>query len=59
MVKENTRCCVSGVVKCGHGFSPFGKVIHYNDNLIMSLTGWRMESHEVYAPFTEGIGYDD
>jgi hypothetical protein len=54
MVEEKTHCCVSDVVKCVHGFNLFGKVIDCQDNLLVSITRWRMESHEVYAPFTEG-----
>jgi hypothetical protein len=29
------------------------------DNVHVSITGWRMESHEVYAPFTEGVDSND
>jgi hypothetical protein len=51
--------CVSGIVESGHGFDPFGKVIYCHDNVLVSITGWRMESHEVYAPFAEGVDGDD
>ena len=59
MVKEKTRCSVSDVVKSGHGFSPFSKIIDWDDNVLMSITRWGKEIHEVYAPFTEGVGCDD
>jgi hypothetical protein len=58
VVEEKMRFCVSGVVKCGHGFNPFGKVINCHNNLLVSITGWRMEIHEVYAPFIEGANCD-
>jgi hypothetical protein len=59
MVEEKTRCCVNNVVKCGHGFDPFSKVIHIHHDVFVSIIGWRIESHEVYAPFTEGVDCDD
>jgi hypothetical protein len=59
VVEEKMCCCVSGVVKCGHGFRPFGKVIYYHDNVLVSITGWRMASHEVNDLFTEGVSCDD
>jgi hypothetical protein len=52
-------CCVSDVVESGHGFGPFGKVIDGHDNVLVSITGWRMEIHEVYAPLTKGANCDD
>jgi hypothetical protein len=59
VVEEKTCCCVSGVVKCGHGFDPLGKVIYFHEKVLVSITGWRMASHEVYAPFTEGVNCDE
>jgi hypothetical protein len=59
VVEEKTPFCVSGVVKCGNGFDPFGNVVHYHENVLLSITRWRMEIHEVYAPFTEGGNCDD
>jgi hypothetical protein len=59
VVEEKMHCCVSDVVKCGHGSDPFGKVIHYHDNVLVSITGWRMEIQEVYVPFIEGADCDD
>jgi hypothetical protein len=59
MVEEKTRCCVKNVAKCGHGFGPFGKIIYYHHDVIVSINGWRMESHEVYAPLTEGADCDE
>jgi hypothetical protein len=54
MVEENTHCYVSGIVESGNGFRPFGKVIDYQDNVLLSITRWRIVSYEVYAPFIEG-----
>jgi hypothetical protein len=54
MVEEKMDCCVCSVVKFGHGFGPFSKVIHFYENVLVSITGWRMESNEVYAPLKEG-----
>jgi hypothetical protein len=59
VVKEKKRYCVNGVIESGHGFGPFGKVIDSRDNVLVSITRWRMESHEVYAPFTKGVDCDD
>jgi len=55
VVEEKMCFYVSSVVECGHVFGPFGKVIYDHDNVLVSITGWRMESHEVYAPFIEGV----
>jgi hypothetical protein len=59
VVEEKMRCYVNGVVKCGHGFDPLGKVIHCHDNVLVSIIGWKMASYEVYAPFAEGAHGDD
>jgi hypothetical protein len=59
MVEEKTHCCVSSVVKCGHGFIPFGKIIHCHHNVLVSITRWRIASHEIYSPFTKGVDPDD
>jgi hypothetical protein len=59
MVKEKTLCYVSGTVKSGHGFDPFGKVIYYHDNLLVPITICRMENHEFYAPFVDGANDDE
>jgi hypothetical protein len=59
MVEEKMFFFISRVVKCGHGFNPFGKVIHFHDNVLVSITRWRMGSHEVYAPFTKAVDCDD
>jgi hypothetical protein len=59
VVEEKMRWCVSVVVKCGHGFDPFGKLINFHENVLVSITGWRMKIHEFYAPFIEGVGCDD
>jgi hypothetical protein len=38
MVEEKMCCCVNGVVKCGNMFVPLGKVIYYQDNVLVSIT---------------------
>jgi hypothetical protein len=61
MVEDKMCCCVSGSFETGYSFDPFGKVIYFHDNVLVSITGCRMTSHEFYAPFAEGstmmIGY--
>jgi hypothetical protein len=59
VVEEKMHCCVSGIVEGRHGFSPFGKVIYCHDDVLVSITRWRIASHEVYAPFVEGVDSDD
>jgi hypothetical protein len=51
------KCVVVSAVLLNVGMvsDPFGKIIHYHDNVLVSITGWRMESHEIYAPFTKGV----
>jgi len=53
MGEEKTRCCVNGSFESGYGLHPFGKVIYFHDNVLVSITRWRMTSREVYAPFAE------
>ena len=55
MVEDKTPCCVSGSSESGYGFDPFSKLIYFHENVLVSITGWRMTSHEVYAPFAEGL----
>jgi hypothetical protein len=59
MIKEKTWCGVSVVVEGGHGFDPLGEVIDYHDNVLVSIVGWRVESHEFNAPFSKGANSDD
>jgi hypothetical protein len=59
MVEETMHCCVNGVVEGRHGLGPFGKVIYFLDDVLLSISRWRVSSHEFYAPFVEGIGSDD
>jgi hypothetical protein len=54
MVEEKTRCYVSGSFESWYGFDQFGKAIYFHDSVLVSITRWRMTSHEVYAPFAEG-----
>jgi hypothetical protein len=59
VVEEEACCGVSGVVKCRHGFNPLGEVIDCHDDIFVSIVGWRVASHEVYAPFAKGAGSND
>jgi hypothetical protein len=59
VIKEKMCCSVGGVVEVRHGFSPLGEVIDCNDDVFVSIAGWRFSSHEVYAPFAEGASGDD
>jgi hypothetical protein len=59
MVEEKMCLCVNGIVESGHGFGPFGKVINCHDNVLVSITRWRIANHEVYALFAEGADGDD
>jgi hypothetical protein len=59
MVEEKMCCCVSGIVEGRHGFDPFVKVIHFHNDVLVSITRWTIAGHEVYAPFIEGVGGDD
>ena len=43
MIKEKTRCSVSGVVEGGHGFNPFCEVIDYDNNVFVSIAGWGLQ----------------
>jgi hypothetical protein len=59
VVEEKMRCCVSGIVEGRHGFDPFGKLIYFHDDVRVSITRWRIASHELYAPFAKGANNDD
>jgi hypothetical protein len=59
VVKEKTHCSVSGVVEVRHGFNPLSEVIDCNDNVFVSIVGWRVASHEIYAPFSKGANSND
>jgi hypothetical protein len=59
VVKEKMCCSVSDVVESRHGFSPLSEVIDYHDNVFVSIVGWRVASHDVYAPFAKGVDSDD
>jgi hypothetical protein len=37
VIKEKTRCSVSGIVEGGHGFNPFCEVIDGNNNVFLSI----------------------
>jgi hypothetical protein len=59
MIEEKTRCCVNDVIEGSHGFDPFGKVIYYHGDVLVSIAIWRIAIHEFYAPFAEGADNDD
>jgi hypothetical protein len=59
MVKEKTRCCVSGVVESGHSFDPFGEVINDDNDVFVTIARGGITSHEVDAPFTKRVGSKD
>ena len=55
MVEDKTPRCVSGSFESDYGFDPFSKLIYFHEYVLLSITGWRTTSHEVYAPFAEGL----
>ena len=59
VVKEETRCSVSGVVESGHSFGPFGEVIDSDNNVFVTIAGGGITSHKVNAPFTKGSCSND
>ena len=59
VVKEEMRWSVSGVVKSGHSFDPFGEVIHGDNNVFATIAGGGITSHKVDAPFTKSAGSND
>jgi hypothetical protein len=59
VVKEKTRCSVSGVVESGHSFCPFGEVINGDNDVFVTIAGGGITSHEVDAPFTKRVGSND
>ena len=59
MVKEKTRCGVSGIVEGGHSFHPFCEVIDCDNNVFVAIAGGGITSHEVNAPFTKGARSND
>jgi hypothetical protein len=42
---------VNSVVEGRHGFGPLGELVDCNDDVFVSIAGWRISSHEIYAPF--------
>jgi hypothetical protein len=59
VVKEKTRCSVSGVVESGHSFGAFGEVINGENNVFVAIVGGGITSHKVDAPFTKRAGSND
>jgi hypothetical protein len=59
VIKEKMCCGVSDVVEGRHGFSTLCEVIDYDNNVFVSIAGWRVAIHEVDAPFTKGACSND
>jgi hypothetical protein len=59
VVKEKTRCSVSGVAENGHSFGPFGEVIDDNNNVFVTIAGRGITIHKVNAPFTKWAHSND
>ena len=59
VVKEKTRCSVSGVVESRHSFDPFGEVINNDNNVFVTIAGGGITSHKFDAPFTKRVGSND
>jgi hypothetical protein len=59
MVKEKVHRRVSCIVECGHSFVPLGEVVNDDYDVLMSVVGRRVTSHEINAPFAEGASYYD
>ena len=59
VVKEKTRCSVSGVVEGGYSFSPFGEVIDSDNNVFVTIAGGGITGHKVNAPFAKGASCND
>jgi hypothetical protein len=59
VVKEKTRCSVSGVVEGGHSFCPCGEVINGDNDVFVTIAGGGITSHEVDAPFTKRASSND
>ena len=59
VVKEKTRCSVSGVVEGGHSFGPFGEVIDSDNNVFATIAGGGITGHKVDAPFAKRASCND
>jgi hypothetical protein len=59
MVKEKTRCSVSGVVESWHIFCPFGEVINGDNDVFVTISRGGITSHKVDAPFAKRAGCND
>jgi hypothetical protein len=59
VVKEKTRCSVNGVVESGHRFCPFGEVIDGDNDVLVTIGGGGITSHEFDAPFTKRVSSND
>jgi hypothetical protein len=59
VIKEKTRCSVSGVVESGHSFGPFGEVINDDNNVFVTIAGGGITSHKVDASFAKRVGRND
>jgi hypothetical protein len=58
-LKKKTHCCVSVIIEGRHVFDPFVKVIDCHDDVLVSISRWRVATHEVNAPFSKGVDSDD
>ena len=59
VIKEKMHCSVSGIVESGHSFSPFGEVIHSDNNVFVTIAEGGITSHKVDAPFTKRADSND
>ena len=59
VVKEKTRCGVSGIVEGGHSFHQFCEVINCDNNVFVTIDGGGITSHKVDAPFTKRANSND
>jgi hypothetical protein len=59
VVKEKTRCCVSGIVESMHSFGPFGEVVNGDNDVLVTIAGGWISSHKVDAPFAKRVSYND
>lgn len=58
-IKGKTSEGVSGVVDCGHGFDPLGKIVNYNNDVLVTILGWHVTSHKFNAPFADAACNND
>jgi hypothetical protein len=54
IVEKEAGGCINFVIECGHGFCPFFEVFECDYDILVPITGWGVESHEINAPLTKG-----